>query len=61
MAIGQKASTVAQIMEKLRQHDAMDYTTIVAATASEMAPLQYLAPYAGCAIGEEWMDRAKMS
>ena len=59
VAIGQKASTVAQIMEKLRQHDAMDYTTIVAATASEMAPLQYLAPYAGCAIGEEWMEQGK--
>ena len=59
VAIGQKASTVAQIMEKLRQHDAMDYTTIVAATASEMAPLQYLAPYAGCAIGEDWMEQGK--
>ena len=59
VAIGQKASTVAQIMEKLRQHDAMDYTTIVAATASEMAPLQYLATYAGCAIGEEWMEQGK--
>ena len=59
VAIGQKASTVAQIMEKLRQHDAMGYTTIVAATASEMAPLQYLAPYAGCAIGEEWMEQGK--
>ena len=59
VAIGQKASSVAQIMEKLRQHDAMDYTTIVAATASEMAPLQYLAPYAGCAIGEEWMEQGK--
>ena len=59
VAIGQKASTVVQIMEKLRQHDAMDYTTIVAATASEMAPLQYLAPYAGCAIGEEWMEQGK--
>ena len=59
VAIGQKASTVAQIVEKLRQHDAMEYTTIVAATASEMAPLQYLAPYAGCAIGEEWMEQGK--
>ena len=59
VAIGQKASTVAQIMEKLRQHDAMGYTTIVAATASEMSPLQYLAPYAGCAIGEEWMEQGK--
>ncbi len=59
VAIGQKASTVAQIVEKLRQHDAMDYTTIVAATASELAPLQYIAPYAGCAIGEEWMEQGK--
>ena len=59
VAIGQKASTVAQIVEKLRQHDAMKYTTIVSATASEMAPLQYIAPYAGCAIGEEWMEQGK--
>jgi F-type H+-transporting ATPase subunit alpha len=59
VAIGQKASTVAQIVEKLRHHDAMKYTTIVAATASEMAPLQYIAPYAGCAIGEEWMEQGK--
>lgn len=59
VAIGQKTSTVAQIVEKLRQHDAMGYTTVVAATASEMAPLQYLAPYAGCAIGEEWMEQGK--
>ncbi|MBQ7888798.1 MAG: F0F1 ATP synthase subunit alpha [Erysipelotrichaceae bacterium] len=56
VAIGQKASTVAQIVEKLRQRGAMEYTTIVAATASELAPLQYMAPYAGCAIGEEWME-----
>ncbi len=59
VAIGQKASTVAQIVEKLRQHDAMDYTTIVVATASELAPLQFIAPYAGCAIGEEWMEQGK--
>jgi len=59
VAIGQKASTVAQIVEKLRQHGAMEYTTIVAATASELAPLQYIAPYAGCAIGEEWMEQGK--
>lgn len=59
VAIGQKASTVAQIVEKLRQHDAMEYTTVVAATASELAPLQYIAPYAGCAIGEEWMEQGK--
>ena len=56
VAIGQKASTVAQIVEKLRSHGAMEYTTIVSSTASEPAPLQYIAPYAGCAIGEEWMD-----
>ena len=56
VAIGQKASTVAQIVEKLLQRGAMEYTTIVAATASELAPLQYMAPYAGCAIGEEWME-----
>lgn len=59
VAIGQKASTVAQIVEKLKQHDAMKYTTIVVATASEPAPLQYIAPYAGCAIGEEWMEQGK--
>lgn len=56
VAIGQKASTVAQIVEKLRKHGAMEYTTIVSSTASEPAPLQYIAPYAGCAIGEEWME-----
>lgn len=59
VAIGQKASTVAQIVEKLRQHDAMKYTTVVVATASELSPLQYIAPYAGCAIGEEWMEQGK--
>lgn len=59
VAIGQKASTVAQIVEKLRMNGAMDYTTIVAATASELAPLQYIAPYAGCAIGEEWMENGE--
>lgn len=59
VAIGQKASTVAQIVEKLRSHGAMEYTTIVAATASELAPLQYIAPYSGCAIGEEWMEQGK--
>ena len=56
VAIGQKASTVAQIVEKLRSHGAMEYTTIVSSTASDAAPLQYIAPYAGCAIGEEWME-----
>ena len=59
VAIGQKASTVAQIVEKLRVNGAMEYTTVVAATASELAPLQYIAPYAGCAIGEEWMEQGK--
>ena len=59
VAIGQKASTVAQIVEKLKQHGAMEYTTVVASTASELAPLQYIAPYAGCAMGEEWMEEGK--
>ena len=56
VAIGQKASTVASIVKTLEEYGAMDYTTIVAATASELAPLQYIAPYSGCAIGEEWME-----
>lgn len=56
VAIGQKASTVANIVSTLEESGAMAYTTIVAATASELAPLQYIAPYAGCAIGEEWME-----
>lgn len=59
VAIGQKNSTVVQIVEKLRAHGAMDYTTVVSATASELSPLQYLAPYAGVTIGEEWMDQGK--
>jgi len=59
VAIGQKSSTVAQIVEKLRQHQAMDYTVIVSASASELAPLQYIAPYAGCAMGEEWLEEGK--
>lgn len=59
VAIGQKASTVAQIVEKLRQQHAMEYTVVVSATASELAPLQYIAPYAGCAIGEEWLEQGK--
>lgn len=59
VAIGQKASTVAQIVEKLKQFGAMDYTTVVVSTASEAAPLQYIAPYSGCAIGEEWMEQGK--
>jgi len=56
VAIGQKASTVASIVTKLEEYGAMDYTTILAATASELAPLQYIAPYSGCAMGEEWME-----
>ncbi|MFV0380988.1 MAG: F0F1 ATP synthase subunit alpha [Breznakia sp.] len=59
VAIGQKASTVAQIVEKLRAKNALEFTTIVSATASDAAPLQYIAPYAGCAIGEEWMENGE--
>ena len=59
VAIGQKNSTVAQIVEKLRKAGAMEYTTIVSAGASESAPLQYLAPYSGVAIAEEWMENGK--
>ena len=59
VAIGQKASTVAGIVKTLEEFGAMSYTTIVAATASELAPLQYIAPYAGCAIGEEWMENGE--
>ena len=59
VAIGQKASTVANIVKTLDEYGAMAYTTIVAATASELAPLQYIAPYAGCAIGEEWMEKGE--
>ena len=56
VAIGQKASTVASIVKTLEETGAMAYTTVVAPTVSELAPLQYIAPYAGCAIGEEWME-----
>lgn len=59
VAIGQKASTVASIVHTLEEYGAMDYTTVVASTASELAPLQYIAPYSGCAIGEEWMEQGK--
>lgn len=59
VAIGQKASTVAGIVKTLEEFGAMDYTTVVAATASELAPLQYIAPYSGCAMGEEWMENGK--
>ena len=59
VAIGQKASTVANIVQTFEEHGALDYTTVVASTASELAPLQYIAPYAGCAIGEEWMENGE--
>lgn len=59
VAIGQKASTIASIVKTLEENGAMDYTTVVASTASELAPLQYIAPYSGCAIGEEWMEQGK--
>jgi F-type H+-transporting ATPase subunit alpha len=59
VAIGQKESTVARIVQKLRENDAMAYTTVVNASASQSAPLQYIAPYAGCAMGEEWMENGK--
>ncbi|BBM55435.1 F0F1 ATP synthase subunit alpha [Leptotrichia wadei] len=59
VAIGQKRSTVAQIYKKLEEAGALEYTTIVAATASESAPLQYLAPYSGVAMGEYFMDQGK--
>ena len=55
VAIGQKSSTIASIVKTLEEHGALAYTTVVASTASELAPLQYIAPYSGCAIGEEWM------
>lgn len=57
VAIGQKASSVAQLVETLRRRDAMDYTIVMAATASDSATLQYIAPYAGCALGEYFMHR----
>ena len=59
VAIGQKSSTIASIVKTLEEHGALGYTTVVASTASELAPLQYIAPYAGCAIGEEWMEQGK--
>ena len=59
VAIGQKASTVASLVKTLEEYGAMAWTTVVAATASELAPLQYIAPYAGCAIGEEWMENGE--
>jgi F-type H+-transporting ATPase subunit alpha len=59
VAIGQKQSTIAQVIEKLREHGAMDYTTVVAAPAADPAPLQYISPYAGCTIGEWYRDNGK--
>ena len=59
VAIGQKASTVASIVKTLEEYGAMSYTTVVASTASEVAPSQYIPPYAGCAIGEEWMEQGQ--
>ncbi len=59
VAIGQKRSTVAQLVETLTVGGAMDYTTVVAATASELAPLQYIAPYSGCSMAEYFMDQGK--
>lgn len=59
VAIGQKASTVARIIKVLNETGAMDYTTVVLSTASDPAPLQYMAPYAGCAMAEEWMYKGK--
>jgi len=59
VAIGQKTSTVARIVRTLEEAGAMEYTTIVTAAASDSSPMQYIAPYAGCAIGEEWMEEGK--
>ncbi|MDY4810377.1 MAG: F0F1 ATP synthase subunit alpha, partial [Bulleidia sp.] len=59
VAIGQKESTVARMVQKLRENEAMEYTVVVNASASSSAPLQYIAPYAGCAMGEEWMEQGK--
>ncbi len=61
VAIGQKNSTVASIVDKLRKADAMKYTVVVSATASELAPLLYLAPYSGMAMAEEWLEEGKDS
>ena len=61
VAIGQKQSTVRQVVEKLREHGAMEYTTVVSATASEAAPLQFIAPYTGCTMGEYYRDKGQHS
>ena len=59
VAIGQKASTIANIVKTFEEYGAMAYTTVVVSTASDLAPLQYIAPYSGCAIGEEWMENGE--
>lgn len=59
VAIGQKQSTVAQVVDKLKEHGAMEYTTVVAANASDPAPFQFIAPYAGCALGEYFRDTGR--
>jgi F-type H+-transporting ATPase subunit alpha len=59
VAIGQKRSTVANVVENLKKNGAMDYTVVVSATASELAPLQYIAPYSGCAIGEYFLSKGR--
>ena len=59
VAVGQKRSTVAQVVARLKEHNAMDYTIVVSATASEPAPLQYIAPFAGCAMGEYFRDNGR--
>jgi F-type H+-transporting ATPase subunit alpha len=59
VAVGQKRSTVARVVEELKEHGAMEYTIVVAATASEAAPMQYIAPYSGCAMGEFFRDRGQ--
>ena len=59
VAIGQKRSTVAQVVDKLKKHGAMEYTIVVAATASEPAPMQFIAPYTGCAMGEYFRDNGR--
>jgi len=59
VAVGQKASTIAQVVEVLRKYGAMEHTTVVTATATDPAPLQYIAPYAGCAMGEYFRDNGK--
>mgnify|MGYP000046053858 CR=1 FL=1 len=59
VAIGQKASTLAKIVSTLKKHDAMDYSIVVSASASDVAPVQYIAPYSGTAMAEYFMDKGK--